>query len=73
MEEFHGLVPFLPFFYNHNRFIWQMQANNTDHIIPRLARFHIEFEGIHPFIEEKRSIGRHGRLHRDYLKQEHPA
>ena len=25
--------------------------NNTDHIIPRLARFHIEFEGIHPFID----------------------
>ena len=25
--------------------------NNTDHIISRLARFHIEFEGIHPFIE----------------------
>lgn len=25
--------------------------NNTEHIIPRLARFHIEFEGIHPFID----------------------
>ncbi|EOS30650.1 hypothetical protein C807_02191 [Lachnospiraceae bacterium 28-4] len=25
--------------------------NSTDHMIPRLARFHIEFEGIHPFIE----------------------
>lgn len=23
--------------------------NSTEHIIPRLARFHIEFEGIHPF------------------------
>ena len=28
--------------------------NSTDHIIPRLAWFHIEFEGIHPFIEWKR-------------------
>ena len=26
--------------------------NNTDHIISRLARFHIEFEGIHPFIDD---------------------
>lgn len=25
--------------------------SSTEHIIPRLARFHIEFEGIHPFIE----------------------
>ena len=25
--------------------------NSTDHMITRLARFHIEFEGIHPFIE----------------------
>ena len=25
--------------------------NSTEHIIPRLARFHIEFEGIHPFID----------------------
>lgn len=25
--------------------------NNTDHIISRLARFHLEFEGIHPFID----------------------
>lgn len=25
--------------------------NSTDHIISRLARFHIEFEGIHPFID----------------------
>ena len=25
--------------------------SSTEHIIPRLARFHIEFEGIHPFID----------------------
>ena len=25
--------------------------NNTEHIISRLARFHIEFEKIHPFID----------------------
>ena len=25
--------------------------NSTEHIVPRLARFHIEFEGIHPFID----------------------
>lgn len=25
--------------------------NSTEHMIPRLARFHIEFEGIHPFID----------------------
>ncbi len=33
--------------------------NSTDHIIPRLARFHIEFEGVHPFIDGN---GRTGRL-----------
>lgn len=33
--------------------------NSTEHIIPRLARFHIEFEGIHPLIDGN---GRTGRL-----------
>lgn len=33
--------------------------NHTDHMIFRLARFHIEFEGIHPFIDGN---GRTGRL-----------
>ena len=33
--------------------------NSTEHIIPRLARFYIEFEGVHPFIDGN---GRTGRL-----------
>lgn len=33
--------------------------NNDEHIVTRLARFHIEFEGIHPFIDGN---GRTGRL-----------
>lgn len=34
-------------------------SENTEHIITRLARFYIEFEGIHPFIDGN---GRTGRL-----------
>lgn len=27
----------------------QDYVNSTEHIVTKLARFHIEFEGVHPF------------------------
>ena len=46
--------------------------NSTEHIIPRLARFHIEFEAIHPFIDGN---GRTGRMivNLELMKAGYPA
>lgn len=46
-------------------------AASTEHIVTKLARFHIEFEGIHPFIDGN---GRTGRLlvNLEFMKAGYP-
>ena len=39
--------------------LMEKYAGSTEHIVTKLARFHIEFEGVHPFIDGN---GRTGRL-----------
>ena len=36
----------------------EFYRKRTEHIIPLLVRFHIEFEGIHPFIDGNGWTGR---------------